>query len=64
MPAVAAMHTPVASTHEGAAIVGKARTAVGHVPSAQNSYAGTLLAAEYQNDRIIENDNFWVIITG
>jgi hypothetical protein len=55
---------PFASTHEGAAIVGRARTGVGHVPLSDNTRAGTLLAAEYQNDRIIEGDNFWVIIGG
>jgi len=57
---------PFASTYEGAAIVGLARTSVGHVPLIENTTAGSRLGAEYKLDRIVDDGNtydaFWVAI--
>lgn len=49
---------PFASTYEGAA--NNSDYSAVAVNAAQNSFAGTRLATFYQNNRIIDHDNFWV----
>lgn len=50
---------PFAATYEGGA-----GSATGHVPSGQNSYAGSLYSSEINRDRLIDGDHFWLQITG
>jgi hypothetical protein len=53
---------PFASTHEGAGTNSEFSWA--WVDAAQNSLAGSQLAAFYQKNRVIEDDEFWVAVTG
>jgi hypothetical protein len=54
---------PFASTHQGAYYVGKSRVSVAHVPSADNSKAGSKLATFFSTYRILDTDAFWVSVS-
>lgn len=53
---------PFASTHQGAGVVGKARTSSRNINAKHNSSGGGLTAAFYQRERILEGDRFWIIV--
>jgi len=53
---------PFASTYQGAAFVGPGRFSTEHVPSDQNSQAGSELIGFYLSQRIIDGDPFYALI--
>ncbi|BCJ48466.1 hypothetical protein GCM10010168_76080 [Actinoplanes ianthinogenes] len=53
---------PYQSTYQGANEIGRARTAVGHVPLGENSKGGTRLQNFYLANRVIDGDKFWVTV--
>jgi hypothetical protein len=54
---------PYASTYQGAAKIGRDRTAVGHVPETQNEAGGRVLNSFYVANRVLNADKFWVQVT-
>ncbi|MGW5667871.1 NucA/NucB deoxyribonuclease domain-containing protein [Micromonospora sp. NPDC003776] len=53
---------PYASTYQGANEIGRARTAVGHVPRQSNTNGGSKLTAFYTANRVLDGDPFWVAV--
>jgi hypothetical protein len=51
---------PFAGTHQGAAVIGKARTAVGHVPADQRAAGLAAFATFVSDNRVLDGDTFWV----
>jgi len=54
---------PFASTYQGAAFAGPGRYSTAHVPSGQNSQAGSDLNGFFLTQRIIDGDPFYALIT-
>jgi hypothetical protein len=56
---------PFASTYEGAALItDPARRSVAHVPLADNSSAGSVLAAFLREKRVIDGDTYFITVDG
>lgn len=54
---------PYQSTYQGSAEIGRANTAVGHVPLEHNTAGGRRLQSFYVANRVIDGDKFWVATT-
>lgn len=53
---------PFASTYEGAAIAGRGKVSVGHVPLPRNTTAGSRLGAKYAVDRVLDGEAYTVTV--